>query len=165
MRCLRTYLPPTFGIRINAVAPIATETKMLPSVVTKGFKEQGLPINRPEQVADIVLGLVAGSHRVAGDAAVALGQDKAGQKCNGLTIYVEGGNGWDIEEGLHNTRDQWVGKGPNERMMKAVAWLASVRTLLPSWFRIYVYSGTQWSVAEHQFANHIIPGRCMDQGQ
>ena len=126
MRCLRTYLPPTFGIRINAVAPLATATAMLPPAVQKGFEENGFPVNTPEQVADIVLGLVAGSHMPKGSAGVALGQDKEGDKCNGLTIYVEGGRGWDIEEGLNATRDEWMGKGPNERMMKAGAWLASV---------------------------------------
>jgi len=125
MRCLRTYLPPAFSVRINAVAPLATTTALLPSAVSKGFKEQGFPLNTAEHVADVVLGLVAGSHKVGEDAAAALGQEKAGGRCNGLTIYVEGGRGWEVEEGLNATRDQWLGKGPNERLTKAVAWLAS----------------------------------------
>lgn len=126
LRCLRTYLPPAFGIRINAVAPLATTTALLPYAVTKGFKDHGFPLNTPEHVADVVLGLVAGSHKVGEDSAAALGQDKAGESCNGLTVYVEGGRSWEVEEGLSVTRDQWLGKGPNERLMKAVAWLASV---------------------------------------
>lgn len=59
-------------------------------------------------------------------AAAALGQDKDGERCNGLSVYVEGGRGWEIEEGLSATRDQWLGKEPNKRLMEAVAWLASV---------------------------------------
>jgi len=144
LRCLRTYLPPAFGIRINAVAPLATTTALLPSAVTKGFKDHGFPLNTPEQVADVVLGLVVGSHKVGEDAAVALGQDKDGERCNGLTIYVEGGRGWEVEEGLNATRDQWLGKGPNERLTKAVAWLASVSVHLDNirYWVCYLYPVT-----------------------
>ena len=127
MRSLRHYLPPTFGIRINAIAPLATGTGMVPKAVQKGFAKIGVPVNTPEQIADITLGLVAGSHKgrnVGVTAQIGLGAE--GGPCNGLTIYVEGGKGWEIEEGLAATRDEWLGEGPNERLMKAGAWLASV---------------------------------------
>jgi len=167
MHCLRTYLPPTFGIRINAVAPLATTTALLPSAVTKGFKDHGFPLNTPEHVAEVVLGLVAGSHKVGEDAAAALGQEKGGGRSNGLTIYVEGGRGWEIEEGLNATRDQWLGKGPNERLMKAVAWLASVSVRLYSirclgCTYILPLSCGSGKGLDNRDTTNSIPGRCMD---
>lgn len=126
MRSLRTYLPPTFGIRINAIAPLATETAMVPSSVVRGFRDHSFGLNTPEQVAEVALGLVSGSHKLGKTAAIELGQGKNGEQCNGLTIYVEGGRGWDIEEGLSSTRDQWFGAENNERMSRIGAWFASV---------------------------------------
>lgn len=130
MRSLRTYLPPTFGIRINAVAPLATATNLFPEAVRKGFQAQGFPINTPEQVADVTVALIAGLYKPAAKEAVVLDQGN-GEACNGLTIYVERGRAWEIEEGLLATRDQWLGKGPNERLMKAGEWLASVSDSSP----------------------------------
>ena len=130
MRSLHTYLPPTFGVRINAVAPLATATNLFPEAVRKGFQAQGFPINTPEQVADVTVALIAGSHKPAAKEAAMPGQGN-GEACNGLTIYVEGGRAWEIEEGLLATRDQWLGKGPNERLMKAGEWLASVSDFSP----------------------------------
>lgn len=131
MRSLRHYLLPTFGIRINAIAPLATATGMVPDAVQKGFSKIGVPVNTPEQIAEITLGLVAGSHKGQdGGNTAQIGLGPKGGPCNGLTIYVEGGKGVEIEEGLVATRDEWLGKGPNERLMKAGAWLASVSHLL-----------------------------------
>ena len=130
MRSLRTYLPPTFGIRINAVAPLATATNLFPEAVQRGFRAQGFPINTPEQVAGFTVALVAGSYKPEAKAAVILGQGSS-EACNGLTIYVEGGRAGEIEEGLLATRDRWLGEGPNERLMKAGEWLASVSEFPP----------------------------------
>ena len=127
MRCLRHYLLPTSGIRINAVAPLATATAMVPEAIQTGFSTIGVPVNTPEQIAAITLGLAVGSHKGKnGTYTAQIGLGPEGGPCNGLTVYVEGGKGWEIEEGLAATRDQWQGKEPNERMMKAGAWLASV---------------------------------------
>lgn len=127
MRSLRHYLLPTFGIRINAIVPLATGTAMVPEAIQKGFSKIGVPVNTPQQVADITLGLVAGSHKGRnGGHTAQIGLGPEGGPCNGLTIYVQGGKGWEIEEGLAATRDEWLGKGPNETLMKAGAWLASV---------------------------------------
>ena len=49
LRGLRTYLPPTFGIRVNAVAPLATATALIPQTVREGFQRNDLPINTPNK--------------------------------------------------------------------------------------------------------------------
>lgn len=127
MRCLRHYLLPASGIRINAVAPLATATAMVPQAIQTGFQSIGVGVNTPRQVAEVTLGLAAGSHEGKnGEHTAQIGLGSNGGPCNGLTVYVEGGKGWEIEEGLAATRDQWLGKEPTENLMKAGAWLASV---------------------------------------
>lgn len=130
MRSLRHVLP-AFGVRINAVAPLATATGMLPSAVQKGFKDNDFPLNTPDDVAGVVLGLVAGSYKPAEKVAAALGQDQAHSRPNGLTLYVEGGRAWDVEEGLEATRPQWLGEKPNDMMKNVAAWFASVSQDFP----------------------------------
>ena len=133
---------------------------MLPSAVLGGFRENGFPINTPNQVANVVLELVAGSHKIKENAAVVLGQGKLEDKCNGLNIYVEGGKAWEIEEGLYDTRDQWLGEGPNDRLMKASAWLASVslRTLIVTQTMPYYHSGLNLTMAQHENATNSSTG-------
>ena len=127
MRCLRHYLLPTFGIRVNAIAPFGTATAMLPEAIVKGLPKIGAPVNTPEQVAEVTLGVVAGSHKGKnGEYTARIGLGPEGGPCNGLTVYVESGKGWELEEGLAATRAEWQGEGPNERLLKAGAWLASV---------------------------------------
>ena len=75
-------------------------------------------MNTAEDIANIALGLVAGTHK-------SKGEDEA-QMCNGLSVYVEGGRGWEVEEGLEATRDVWLGKGPNARLMAAGRFVQSV---------------------------------------
>ena len=128
MRSLRHYLPPTSGIRINALAPLITATSMVPQVIQAGFKSIGLTINTPRQVAEVAVGLAAGSHKGKNGehtAQIGLGGPEGGP-CNGLTVYMDGGEACEIEEGLAASRDVWLGKELNERIMKAGAWLASV---------------------------------------
>lgn len=117
MRSLRYTSPVTHNIRINAICPLATDTRMLPRAVFTCFRENNLPMNTAEDVANVALGLVAGTHKSEG---------KEAEKCNGLSVYVEGGRGWEVEEGLEATRDMWMGKEPNERLMAVGKFLASV---------------------------------------
>lgn len=78
-------------------------------------------MNTADDIANIVLGLVAGNH-VGGEENERKGE---GDKCNGLAVYAEGGRGWDIESGLAATRDEWLGKEPNEALMAVGRWFAS----------------------------------------
>ncbi len=91
---------------------------MLNREISTGWCENNLPLNTAEDVAKIALGLTAGTHK-------STGKDEA-EKCNGLSVYVEGGRGWEVEEGLEATRDVWLGKGPNERLMAVGMFLKSV---------------------------------------
>jgi NAD(P)-dependent dehydrogenase (short-subunit alcohol dehydrogenase family) len=118
MRTLRYTLPATHNIRINAICPLATDTGMLTRAVSTCFRENNLAMNTAEDVANVALGLVAGTHK-------SKGKEEA-EKCNGLSVYVEGGRGWEIEEGLDATRELWMGKEPNERLMAVGKVLAPV---------------------------------------
>ena len=70
---------------------------------------------------------MAGSHKgKAGEYTARIGLGAEGGPCNGLTVYVESGKGWELEEGLAATRTAWLGEESNERLLKAGAWLASV---------------------------------------
>ena len=62
------------------------------------MRRLGKVSNSPDDVAKYVLGLEASTHR------------------NGQSIYVEGGRGWEFEEGLEKTMPLWLGKEPVERM-------------------------------------------------
>ena len=127
MRCLRPYLLPTSGIRINAIAPLATATNMLLPAIREGLPKLGVPVSTAEYVGQIILGLIASSHKGKdGSTMSKLGHNPEGGPCNGLTIYIEGGRGWEIEEGLYATKPEWQGKEPSERLLKTEAWLASV---------------------------------------
>jgi len=138
MRALRLYAPRAFGVRVNAVCPWMTLTGMV-SGISKGWLDAGLPTNTPEDVAEIVGGLVsAGPGMAKGmfETEVSEGQSGKGldgafnasgcqwddelheHGANGRAIYVEGGKGWDIEEGLAYTQSFWLGKGPCGRLVE-----------------------------------------------
>ena len=56
-----------------------------------------LPVNTPEDVGRVMLEL-------------AVGKDGKGRKWNGTRVFVEGGNGLDIEEGINAIEAQWLGR-------------------------------------------------------
>jgi hypothetical protein len=40
---------------------------------------------------------------------------------NGKGVYVEGGQGWEIEDGLWNTMPLWLGEEPTRRLREGLA--------------------------------------------
>jgi len=138
MRSLRLYTPKTYGVRVNAVCPWMTLTGMVTGVA-EAWQKAGLPANTPEDVAKIVGGLAAagpgpgirtlrseksegesgkgleGAYNASGNA---WGEQESSQGVNGRAICVEGGRGWDIEEGLSYTQSFWLGKGFSERLVE-----------------------------------------------
>jgi hypothetical protein len=91
MRSLRLYLPPTTGIRVNAICPW-----MVPTAMTAGieslWRAADLPINETVDVAKIIAGVACDP------------------EMNGKAIYVEGGRGWEIEDNINRLESQWLGE-------------------------------------------------------
>jgi NAD(P)-dependent dehydrogenase (short-subunit alcohol dehydrogenase family) len=139
MRALRLYAPGAFGVRVNAVCPWMTLTRMV-SGIEGGWREAELPTNSAEDVAGVIGGLVsAGPNEVGsgmlkreekeGDGGKSVpgainaggcdwGRRKEVDGVNGRAIYVEGGRAWDVEEGLAWTQHLWLGRGPCERLVE-----------------------------------------------
>ncbi|KAJ9134355.1 3-hydroxyacyl-CoA dehydrogenase [Pleurostoma richardsiae] len=90
MRSLRGYLPSVFNTRINVICPWATDTKMLGNVRDIWVQNE-LPINTADDVARIILHCAAD------------------ESIHGKAVYVAGGKGFDIEEGIGNLEPQWMG--------------------------------------------------------
>ena len=90
LRALRPFAPARFGVRVNALAPWATGTRLLEGV-RDGWAEAGLPINAPEDVARVML------------------QAAADPGLNGRVFFVGAGRGFDVEEGIDRLRPQWMG--------------------------------------------------------
>lgn len=145
MRALRLYTLQAFGVRVNAVCPWMTLTGMV-SGIENGWRKAGLPTNKPEDIARVVVGLASANPMIGpsmlinieGEGAsgrklegafntsgYAWGENESGGGVNGRAIYVEGGKGWDIEEGLAYTQPYWLGKGPTDRLVRGQKELGS----------------------------------------
>lgn len=110
MRSLRCYFPSAYGdvrIRVNCVCPWATKTAMT-TTFQDSWEKEGLPLNSPEHLGEIILGVSVDS------------------TLNGETVYVEGGKGWAIEEKLKETKPQWLGESAHENLLKGQAFLGTV---------------------------------------
>jgi hypothetical protein len=59
--------------------------------IRENWVKEGLPVNRPEDVGRVILEIAADG------------------ESNGKAVFVEGGRGWDIEEGINRCEEQWLG--------------------------------------------------------
>ena len=91
MRSLRSLTPENCNARVNVISPWATDTTMIAAHVHL-FKENNIPLNTADDVA-LYTQYVATDSRL-----------------NGRNVYVGGGKGFDIEEGLEKTLPQWLGQ-------------------------------------------------------
>jgi len=102
VRSSRPYLPKSHNIRVNAICPWMTDTGMVDGI-REMWNKEGLPVNQPGDVARVMLEVAVG--KVSGK-----GISGEGERWNGRAVFVEGGRGWDIEEGINDTEGVWLGK-------------------------------------------------------
>ncbi|KAI0391865.1 hypothetical protein F5Y17DRAFT_478271 [Xylariaceae sp. FL0594] len=111
VRALRSTLLPRFGISVNAVAPAATMTRLLPMHIAGPLMAAGLPVSSAHMVGlAIVYSAVAGQPRMVetygkegGEALVQEG------RWNGRTILTLGDEYTEMEEKLADLRPVWMG--------------------------------------------------------
>lgn len=84
-------------IRINAICPSITDSPMTTDIIHI-FKQMGQSINTCDDVAKYIVGL-----EIASD-------------MNGKAIYVEGGRGWEVIDGLDASIPVWCGEEPTQRL-------------------------------------------------
>ena len=100
MRALKHDLS-TLGIAVSVVAPAITLTPIVSARKADqsledwadSFKEQGVPINDPRDVARSVVWLMS-----------------LGTKANGKGLLIQAGRVVDLEEGMAKTRKLWMGQ-------------------------------------------------------
>ncbi|KAK3058862.1 hypothetical protein LTR09_000427 [Extremus antarcticus] len=107
MRVLRELLiQPPFKIRTNAISPWMTKTR-LTAAIEPTWEKAGLPANTAEDVAKVILGVMADG------------------KVYGGTMYIEGGRAWNIEAGLMALKPQWIGEKQNSDLDKGTLLMGS----------------------------------------
>jgi NAD(P)-dependent dehydrogenase (short-subunit alcohol dehydrogenase family) len=106
MRSLRSAAPSTLGFRINCVCPWATDTAMIAPFIA-AWTKAGLPLNTAADVAKTI---------------ICLGTDGAS---NGKSVYVEGGRGWDVKEGITRLAPQWLGQAQYDGLEEGREFLGS----------------------------------------
>ena len=133
MRSLRLFVPSAYpGLRINAVCPSMTLTRMVAGIEDKWIR-RGAPVNQPSDIANVIVGIASSGPgrdaikydegqsqaRQMGKNAGGTNWDDPSRGLNGRAIYVAGGEGWDIEEGLDRTEHLWLGQEPSSTMAEA----------------------------------------------
>jgi NAD(P)-dependent dehydrogenase (short-subunit alcohol dehydrogenase family) len=104
LRSTRKYFLPNHGIRVNAVCPWYVATGMVVGI-EEGWNKEKLPVNQPEDVAKIILGLAAEKEK------------------KGLAVWVGGGKGIDIEEGIDRLQPQWLGEENSKEVARGQEFL------------------------------------------
>lgn len=100
MRSMRKTIYARDGIRVNCICPGMTESLMTTSVI-ETFRSNG-HAQTSDDCARFYLG-------VANNPSM-----------NGKSIYVEGGKGWEFEDGLWRTLPQWLGEEPAKMLKENV---------------------------------------------
>ena len=108
MRALRSTLPAS-GITINAVAPSATVTNLLPQNLAAPLMAAGLPVSSPDMVARAVVFSAVGMQKRRVEA---YGKDDGVEvegRWNGRTILTLGERYTEVEEMIAELRPKWLG--------------------------------------------------------
>lgn len=108
MRGLRSTLP-CHDISINAVAPAATRTKLLPMDLARPLLDAGLPVSTAHMVGlAVVYSATAKQQRLV----EVYGKDariEHSGKWNGRTIFTLGDEYTELEEHIADSRSTWFG--------------------------------------------------------
>ncbi|KAK7941394.1 uncharacterized protein PG986_013781 [Apiospora aurea] len=128
-RSTKNYLPETEGIRVNAVLPNSTRTKMVAGVIDL-YDANGLPSNDPEDVADTFLHAL--SSRVSGEA-----------------LYVSGARTYEVEKTLARVKGAWLGQELYDEL------LACQRAL--GRLRFFVYHSTPYRDPDRGDYDEVTP--------
>lgn len=91
VRSMRRLAPQQCGVRVNLMAPSATATPLIGNSSSL-FTDNGVPLNSADDVGLYIQ---------------VLGADRT---LNGKAVYVVGGKGFDVEEGLDRLLPQWLGE-------------------------------------------------------
>jgi len=74
-----------------------TDTQMTTNIIG-AFRETKQAINTSDDIAKTILGI------------------ETTDGMNGKAVYVEGAQGWEIEDGLWRTMPDWLGEEPTRRL-------------------------------------------------
>ena len=125
VRSLRSTLPLS-NISINAVAPAATMTKLLPANLAAPLMAAGLPVSTAHFVGLAVVYSAVASQKervedYGKDGASSSGTDAGTGRWNGRTILTLGDEYTELEEGISRLKTEWFGKRNAEltRMQQA----------------------------------------------
>nr|KMM73426.1 short-chain dehydrogenase/reductase SDR [Coccidioides posadasii RMSCC 3488] len=91
MRSLRMTSVSEFNVRVNAICPWATDTQIFKGL-SDSWRNNNLPFNTPADVARLI-------QHVAAD-----------PELHGKAVFVAGGKGFDIEEGINRLEPEWLGE-------------------------------------------------------
>lgn len=97
LRSARKTLYERDGIRVNAVCPGLTDSPITAGIIG-AFKENGLYWQSADAVAKIIVAL------------------QTTEAMNEKAIYIEGGDGWEVEDSFLATQPQWLGEEGTRRM-------------------------------------------------
>ncbi|KAF2161863.1 hypothetical protein M409DRAFT_27592 [Zasmidium cellare ATCC 36951] len=97
LRSSRKTLFERDGLRVNAVCPGVTDTPLADAVIG-AFKDNNLYWQTAESVAKIVVGLLAT------------------EEIHGKAYYIEGGDAWEVEDGIYKEQPRWLGEEATRRM-------------------------------------------------
>ena len=107
VRALRGLTPQLYNVRVNAICPWATDTAMIAQVVDL-WKRSGMPLNTADDIALFNI------------------QCAADPRLNGRSVFVGGGKGFDIEEGIDRLEPEWLGKKQSDDFLRQAEVFGSV---------------------------------------
>ncbi|KAL7273935.1 hypothetical protein RUND412_003182 [Rhizina undulata] len=104
-RSVKNYLQPSNGIKMNVICPDMTDTQMVTGVIAL-YKAAGIPVNRPEDVAESILHL-------------------SSSDVHGQIVYVANGKSYEIGGPYAEAEKYWLGEELGKKRKDGKAALGS----------------------------------------